>query len=384
MTTTARPTAPIPDTRSRRFHRWSSRSVGSSWGRCEPLAGSSASRSRQSAASSAQATTHWSRLRVRPFAAVDDHDRTGDGPPRSASSRRRPGVLGLTTGGDARLGIASPAPVLLGTGGAAGGPGPVRIARFAGDGTPCLTQRCGAGGPATRAQLRDPTGVATDGQASVYIADALNSVVWKVSPAGCRRGGSSGGSPGRQRLHRRLYGRRRSPGCAGRDDHPIRRRRPTMRAVRRLRRWWPGDAGEAEQSGRSGDRPRRRPADRRQQRPRGAPGLPAGRRRSTSLWRLPWMTRAACTSPIPRIARSACSTLRVRRRRVQRGTGRHPRRLGHGKRSAAPGGADPATPAPSAAAGTGTGAGQVSAVARRILRSPSPAGCAMALAKVRA
>ena len=49
-----------------------------------------------------------------------------------------------------------------------------------------------------------------------------------------------------------------------------------MRALRRLRRRGPGDAGAAEQSGGSGDRPRRRPADRRQQRPRGAPGLSAG------------------------------------------------------------------------------------------------------------
>ena len=80
--------------------------------------------------------------------------------------------------------IALPALVLLGAGGAAGGAAPGRIARFAGDGTPCLTQRCGAGGPAIRAQLRDPTGVATDAQGNVYIADALNSVVWKVSPVG--------------------------------------------------------------------------------------------------------------------------------------------------------------------------------------------------------
>ena len=83
-----------------------------------------------------------------------------------------------------RLGIALPALVVLGTGGVAGGAASGRIARFAGDGTPCLTQWCGAGGPAIRAQLRDPTGVAADGQGDVYIADALNSVVWKVSPAG--------------------------------------------------------------------------------------------------------------------------------------------------------------------------------------------------------
>ena len=78
--------------------------------------------------------------------------------------------------------------VLLGAvgvaGGVVGGSGAGQIARFAGDGAPCLTQRCGAGGAAIRARLRSPTGVATDGRGDVYVADALNSVVWMVSPGG--------------------------------------------------------------------------------------------------------------------------------------------------------------------------------------------------------
>jgi DNA-binding beta-propeller fold protein YncE len=81
------------------------------------------------------------------------------------------------------LGIALPAMVLA-TAGLAGGPGQGRIARFAGDGAPCLTEQCGAGGPAIHAQLRDPSGMATDARGDVYIADPLDSVVWKVSRSG--------------------------------------------------------------------------------------------------------------------------------------------------------------------------------------------------------
>jgi DNA-binding beta-propeller fold protein YncE len=58
------------------------------------------------------------------------------------------------------------------------------IVRFAGDGNNCASQRCGAGGPAARAQLDFPTGVAVDVRGNVYIADGLNSTVWRVSPDG--------------------------------------------------------------------------------------------------------------------------------------------------------------------------------------------------------
>lgn len=75
------------------------------------------------------------------------------------------------------------------------------IARFAGDGRPCLTDQCGAGGPATHAQLRDPTGLAVDPRGNVYIADALAGVVWKVSPGG-RLTRFAGGSEGCERVTR--------------------------------------------------------------------------------------------------------------------------------------------------------------------------------------
>ena len=59
-----------------------------------------------------------------------------------------------------------------------------QIVRFAGDGNFCSSQRCGAGGPAAKAHLDFPSGVAVDVQGDVYIADGLNQVVWRVSPQG--------------------------------------------------------------------------------------------------------------------------------------------------------------------------------------------------------
>jgi DNA-binding beta-propeller fold protein YncE len=64
---------------------------------------------------------------------------------------------------------------------AASGP---KIVRFAGDGRSCASQRCGAGGPAAKAQLDLPTGVAVGLKGDVYIADGLNDTVWQVSPQG--------------------------------------------------------------------------------------------------------------------------------------------------------------------------------------------------------
>jgi trimeric autotransporter adhesin len=62
-------------------------------------------------------------------------------------------------------------------------PGP-EIVRFAGDGGACGLQRCGAGGPAAKAHLDFPTGVAVGLHGEVYIADGLNETVWRVSSQG--------------------------------------------------------------------------------------------------------------------------------------------------------------------------------------------------------
>ncbi|MGZ4179658.1 MAG: NHL domain-containing protein [Solirubrobacteraceae bacterium] len=59
-----------------------------------------------------------------------------------------------------------------------------KIVRFAGDGRYCSTRQCGAGGPAAKAQLDFPSGVAVDLHGNVYIADGLNDTVWRVSPQG--------------------------------------------------------------------------------------------------------------------------------------------------------------------------------------------------------
>ena len=59
-----------------------------------------------------------------------------------------------------------------------------QIVRFAGSGDFCSSPRCGAGGPAAKAQLDSPSGVAVDGHGNVLIADGLNQVVWRVSPNG--------------------------------------------------------------------------------------------------------------------------------------------------------------------------------------------------------
>jgi len=66
---------------------------------------------------------------------------------------------------------------------------------FAGDGTP---GDGGDGGPAARAQLRDPSGLAVDASGTVYIADAGNGTVRAVSPDGVvtRVAGTGGAGAG--------------------------------------------------------------------------------------------------------------------------------------------------------------------------------------------
>jgi sugar lactone lactonase YvrE len=54
----------------------------------------------------------------------------------------------------------------------------------------------GMGGPATRAEMRDPTGLALDSFGNLYIADISNDVVWKVDSRGTISVAAGTGSPG--------------------------------------------------------------------------------------------------------------------------------------------------------------------------------------------
>jgi DNA-binding beta-propeller fold protein YncE len=82
------------------------------------------------------------------------------------------------------LAIAVPVLALgISVGAVAAVPGPT-IVRFAGDGRDCAAARCGDGGPAAKAHLDFPSGVAVDLHSNVYIADGVNDIVWRVSPQG--------------------------------------------------------------------------------------------------------------------------------------------------------------------------------------------------------
>jgi DNA-binding beta-propeller fold protein YncE len=58
------------------------------------------------------------------------------------------------------------------------------ITRIAGTGSPCSTPTCGDGGPATSAQLSNPSGVALDPKGNLYIADTGDNEVRKLAPDG--------------------------------------------------------------------------------------------------------------------------------------------------------------------------------------------------------
>ena len=59
------------------------------------------------------------------------------------------------------------------------------IYTIAGDGSPCTTApACGDGAAATGAQLRTPEAVAVDGAGNVYVADAADDEIRKITPAG--------------------------------------------------------------------------------------------------------------------------------------------------------------------------------------------------------
>jgi len=77
------------------------------------------------------------------------------------------------------LAIAVPVLALgISVGAVAAVPGPT-IVRFAGDGRDCAAARCGDGGPAAKAHLDFPSGVAVDLHSNVYIADGVNDIVWR-------------------------------------------------------------------------------------------------------------------------------------------------------------------------------------------------------------
>ncbi len=67
------------------------------------------------------------------------------------------------------------------------------ITTVAGDGTPGYS---GDGGPATAAELNDPSAVAVDGTGDLFIADTYNSVIREVTPSGVINNVAGDGTPG--------------------------------------------------------------------------------------------------------------------------------------------------------------------------------------------
>src|ERR1700753_1140015 len=100
---------------------------------------------------------------------------SGDSGPATSAKLNSPYALAIGNGGN--LYIADPAnnrirQVALGTG---------TISTFAGNGTAGYS---GDNGPATKAELQSPVGVATDSAGNVFIADEGNNVIRKVNTSG--------------------------------------------------------------------------------------------------------------------------------------------------------------------------------------------------------
>ena len=116
--------------------------------------------------------------KIRTIAGNGRYGSTGDGGP--ATQARLQYVISVALDGNGNLYLADPGEDDFGTRvrkvDASG-----RITTFAGTATQGFS---GDGGPATSAQLHTPTGVASDAAGNVYIADAGNHRVRKVSPAG--------------------------------------------------------------------------------------------------------------------------------------------------------------------------------------------------------
>lgn len=102
----------------------------------------------------------------------------GDGGPATAATLFFPAAVAFDQAGDMLIADSGDAEIRKVTPSGT-------ITTVAGNGTLCWTApACGDGGPATQAELNDPTGVAVDQAGSVYIADPVDEEVRRVAPDG--------------------------------------------------------------------------------------------------------------------------------------------------------------------------------------------------------